>query len=293
MNLISFGFLPAEPYVSALCVCVSFVEWALFFIPLVFISVCPSVCVPHLFSGVVERKASSKSWAKSEPDINNWEGQEGREWLLQYSYVILTWLPASRPCTQYLWSLTDDWGCNAVSSLSLLLLLHLPFLPSVHFLIFHPHATSYFSTPSLSPSLALPSLLRSPCLCHFFSSPSHLLPSLRRVWHAQGPNSIIDQIKEMLLNSLNRQREHTHAPDTPKGLQHTHAHTEANTYSLCSLCSVQKQSTQIVDKLYFKIVSSSPAPSPSVTLPTELFNCCSLKPQTVCLSITPGPRCCL
>lgn len=40
-----------------------------------------------------------KSWANSELDINNWGGQEGREWLLQYSYVILTWLPATRPCT--------------------------------------------------------------------------------------------------------------------------------------------------------------------------------------------------
>lgn len=196
--------------------------------------VCLSICLCFsLVSGVVERRASSKSWANSEPDINNWGGQEGREWLLQYSYVILTWLPATCPCTQYLWSLTDDWGCNAASSLSpLLLLLHLPFLLSVNFLIFHPYATSSFST---LPSLLLPP---SPSLCHFFSSPSHLLPSLRRVWHAHGPNSIIDQIKEMLLNSLNRQKEHTHAPDTPRGYNHTHtptyAHKEANRFTLHS-----------------------------------------------------------
>lgn len=88
----------------------------------VFTSICPSVCVSQLFSGVLERNASSKSWANSEPDVNNWGGQEAREWLLQYSYVILTWLPATRPCTHYLWSLTDDWGCNAVSS-------PIPFLP--------------------------------------------------------------------------------------------------------------------------------------------------------------------
>lgn len=226
----------------------------------VFMSVCPSVCVSQLFSGVVERKASSKSWANSEPDINNWGGQEGREWLLQYSYVILTWLPATRPYTQYLWSLTDDWGCNAASFLSLLLLLHLPFLPSVHFLIFHPNATSSFSTPTL----ALPSLLQSPSpsLCHFFSSPSHLLPSLRRVWHAHGPNSIIDQIKEMPLNSLNRQKEHTHASDTPKGYNPpptTHTHTSTCThkgkkiFTLRSLCSVQKISTQIIDEKMDKL----------------------------------------
>lgn len=182
---------------------------------------CLFVCVSHLFSGVVERKASRKSWGNSEPDINNWGGQEGREWLLQYSYVILTWLPATRPCTQYLWSLTDDWGCNAASSPNLLLL-HLPFFPS---LCTFSHLPSICYLLSFStPSLPLPSLLlsTSPSLWHFFSSPPHLLPSLRRVWHAHGPNSIIDQIKEMLLNSLNRQKEHTHAPDTLKGYNHTH-----------------------------------------------------------------------
>ena len=129
-----------------------------------------------------------------------------------------------------------------MSSLSLLLfLLHLPFLPSVHFLIFHPYATSSSSTPSL----ALPFLLLSPSLCHFFSSPSHLLPFLRRVWHAHGPNSIIDQIKEMLLNSLNRQKEHTHAPDTPRGYNcthtPTHAHTKATRYSHSAASAVCKR----------------------------------------------------
>lgn len=222
IELLSFCSLHAELYVCIVSMCLPF-YWALFY-PFVF-NVCLSICLCFslVFPGVVERKASSKSWANSEPDINNWGGQEGREWLLQYSYVILTWLPATRPCAQYLWSLTDDWECNAVSSLCLL---HLPFLRSVHFLIFHPYATSSFSTPSL----ALPCFLLSPSLCHFFSSLSHLLLSLRRVWHAHGPNSIIDQIKGMILSSLNRQKEHTHSPDMLKGYNHTHKYADTCTH---------------------------------------------------------------
>lgn len=125
---------------------------------------------------------------------------------------------------------------------SLSLLLHLPFLPSVRFLIFHPYATSSFSTPFF----ALPSLLLPFSLCHFFSSPSHLLPFLRRAWHAHGPNSIIDQIKEMLLNSLNRQKDHTHAADMLKGYNHT----EANTYSdsAASAACKRKQHIQLLIK---------------------------------------------
>lgn len=82
-----------------------------------YLPVCVCVCVSHS-SGVGKREASRKTWANSEPDVNNWGGQEGREWLLQYSYVILTWLPATRPCAHCLWSPTDDWGCNVMSSSS-------------------------------------------------------------------------------------------------------------------------------------------------------------------------------
>lgn len=123
----------------------------------VFMSICPSVCVSHSFSGVLERNASSKSWANSEPDVNNWGGQEAREWLLQYSYVILTWLPATRPCTQYLWSLTDDWGCNAVSS-------PIPFLPTIP--LFFP--LYIFSSPVHMPPPFSPP---SPSLCCLSSCP--------------------------------------------------------------------------------------------------------------------------
>lgn len=127
----------------------------------VFMSICPSVCVSHSFSGVLERNASSKSWANSEPDVNNWGGQEAREWLLQYSYVILTWLPATRPCTQYLWSLTDDWGCNAVSSPLSPFSSHYTFshLPSIcHLLFLHPLPLSAAS-PLVPFSFSLPLLL--------------------------------------------------------------------------------------------------------------------------------------
>lgn len=186
----------------------------------VFMSICPSVCVSHSFSGVLERNASSKSWANSEPDVNNWGGQEAREWLLQYSYVILTWLPATRPCTQYLWSLTDDWGCNAVSS-------PIPCLPTIplFFPLYIFSSPVHMPPPFSPPSPSLCCLSSCPLLFfsrHFFSSPSHLLPSLWRLWHAHGPNSIIGQIKEMLLNSLNRKKEHTHAPDMPRLQSYTY-----------------------------------------------------------------------
>lgn len=111
---------------------------------------CPSIYVSHLFSRLVERKVSSKVEPTLSQTLIIEEGRRGGEWLLQYSYVILTWLPATRPCTQYLWSLTDDWGCNAVSSLRCLLLLSL-FFPLYIFLIFHPYATSSFLC-SLPPS---------------------------------------------------------------------------------------------------------------------------------------------
>lgn len=126
---------------------------------------------------------------------------------------------AHAPSTYEVSQMTEDaMLCPPPSPASLLS----PFLPTIHFLISRPYATSFFSTLSLSllPLLLSPSL----SLCHFFSSPSHLLPSLWRLWHAHGPNSIIGQIKEMLLNSLNRKKEHTHAPDMP-GLQ-SHTYTK-------------------------------------------------------------------
>lgn len=65
------------------------------------------------------------------------------------------------------------------------------------------------------------------CLSNvFFLPPSHLLPFLRRGFHAHGPNSITDQIKEMHLNFQNRQK-NTHAPDLPEG--------SSPRFQLCSL----------------------------------------------------------
>lgn len=121
-------------------------------------------------------------------------------------------------------------SASYISFLYLCTFTHLP--PICHLLFLHSTLPSRLLSPSLS-------------LCHFFSSPSHLLPSLRRVWHAHGPNSIIDQIKEMLLNSLNRQKEHSRAPETPKGYNHTHTntctHKGKQTMTLYSLGRVQKK----------------------------------------------------
>lgn len=142
--------------------------------------VCASVFVSRWFSGVLERNASGESWANSEPHINNWGGQEAREWLLQYSYVILTWLPATRPCAQYLWSLTDDWGCNAMSSSSFLL--QLPFLPSTQLLILHLYATSSFSSPSLCHAPTCPLLLPSTTSFHPPSSAAISQKSVACPW---------------------------------------------------------------------------------------------------------------
>lgn len=127
--------------------------------------------------------------------------------------------------------MTEDAMLCSPSASSFLSLRTFSHLTSICHLLFFP-----------PPSLALPSLLLSPStyFCQFFSSPSHLRPSLKRVWHAHGPNSIIDQIKEMLLNSLNRQKEHTHTPDMLKGCSHTH--TGKQIFTLCSLGSLQKKS---------------------------------------------------
>lgn len=80
------------------------------------------------------------------------------------------------------------------------LLLHLPFFSlyiSIHPSI-HPCANLLFPLLSFH-------CHHSSCLLNLsFLPPSHLLPFLSRGFHAHGPNSIIDQIKEMLLNSQNR-----------------------------------------------------------------------------------------
>lgn len=130
--------------------------------------------------------------------------------------------------------MTEDAMLCSPSASSFILLSFPPYIFSSYI-----HMPPPFFPP---PSLALPSLLLSPStyFCQFFSSPSHLRPSLKRVWHAHGPNSIIDQIKEILLNSLNRQKEHTHTPDMLKGCSHTH--TGKQIFTLCSLGSLQKKS---------------------------------------------------
>lgn len=147
------------------------------------------------------------------------------------------------------------------------------------------------------PPLPFLLLSSSPSPCHFFSSPSHLLPSLRRVRHTHGPDSIIDQIKKMLLNSLSRQKEHMHAPDTPRGCNLTHIHmlpahrppiiyTHRQIFTLCSFCSVQKKTgthqwqTIISDCLTFGplysitwlTVLSHLSVSPCLQVPGAVFN---------------------
>lgn len=215
MNKLSFSSWYDGSYISRLCV-----SGLSFCVPL---SICLCLSLDFGSTGVEGPQVKVEPTLRTTLIIE--EGRRGENGYcnIHMSYWLDCQPLARAPCTYEVSQMTEDAT------------LPLPLSPSPPFYI----SSSYIhkslrlflhSLCHLLPPLLLLPLLTSPSpsLCHLFSSPSYLQPSLGGERHARGPNSIIDQIKEMLLNSLTRQKEHRRTQDMMKGYNHTH--TQSHTH---------------------------------------------------------------